>query len=67
MADDNRGNRPLSPHLSIYRPQMTAVSSIFLLYTSDAADEEGSVDLDGLRIILINKKQLNILVKIRGS
>ncbi|MDX5383130.1 MAG: succinate dehydrogenase, cytochrome b556 subunit, partial [Rhodobacterales bacterium] len=22
MADVNRGNRPLSPHLSIYRPQL---------------------------------------------
>jgi len=28
MADVNRGNRPLSPHLSIYRPQMTSVLSI---------------------------------------
>jgi len=23
MADVNRGNRPLSPHMSIYRPQVT--------------------------------------------
>ena len=28
MADVNRGNRPLSPHLQIYRPQYTAVLSI---------------------------------------
>ena len=30
MADVNRGNRPLSPHLSIYRPQMTSGSSIMV-------------------------------------
>ena len=29
MADVNRGNRPLSPHLQIYRPQLTSVLSIF--------------------------------------
>lgn len=29
MADVNRGNRPLSPHLQIYRPQITSVMSIF--------------------------------------
>jgi len=28
MADVNRGNRPLSPHLEIYRPQWTMVLSI---------------------------------------
>lgn len=28
MADVNRGNRPLSPHLEIYRPQMTSMLSI---------------------------------------
>lgn len=28
MADVNRGNRPLSPHLSIYRPQYTSMLSI---------------------------------------
>ena len=28
MADVNRGNRPLSPHLSIYRPQMNSIMSI---------------------------------------
>ncbi|OUS38250.1 succinate dehydrogenase, cytochrome b556 subunit [Rhodobacterales bacterium 56_14_T64] len=36
MADDNRGNRPLSPHLSIYRPQMTAMSSIMVRITGIA-------------------------------
>ncbi|MFQ5567370.1 MAG: succinate dehydrogenase, cytochrome b556 subunit [Paracoccaceae bacterium] len=29
MAEVNRGNRPLSPHLQIYRPQITSVLSIF--------------------------------------
>lgn len=28
MADVNRGNRPLSPHLSIYRPQLSMITSI---------------------------------------
>lgn len=28
MADVNRGNRPLSPHMTIYRPQMTSMLSI---------------------------------------
>jgi succinate dehydrogenase / fumarate reductase cytochrome b subunit len=28
MADANPGERPLSPHLSIYRPQLTSLSSI---------------------------------------
>lgn len=28
MADVNRGNRPLSPHLQIYRPQLTSILSI---------------------------------------
>lgn len=28
MADVNRGDRPLSPHLQIYRPQITSVMSI---------------------------------------
>ena len=28
MADVNPGERPLSPHLSIYRPQLTSISSI---------------------------------------
>jgi succinate dehydrogenase / fumarate reductase cytochrome b subunit len=33
MADVNRGNRPLSPHLSIYRPQMGSAMSIFHRFT----------------------------------
>jgi len=33
MADVNRGNRPLSPHLQIYRPQMTSISSIMVRIT----------------------------------
>lgn len=33
MADVNRGNRPLSPHLQIYRPQMTSMSSIMVRIT----------------------------------
>ena len=37
MADVNRGNRPLSPHLSIYRPQMTSMSSIMVRITGLAA------------------------------
>ncbi|WP_299662915.1 succinate dehydrogenase, cytochrome b556 subunit [uncultured Ruegeria sp.] len=36
MADVNRGNRPLSPHLSIYRPQMTSISSIMVRITGIA-------------------------------
>jgi len=28
MADVNRGNRPLSPHLQIYRPQLNSMTSI---------------------------------------
>ncbi|TKZ22432.1 succinate dehydrogenase, cytochrome b556 subunit [Shimia litoralis] len=36
MADVNRGNRPLSPHLSIYRPQLTSVTSIFARITGVA-------------------------------
>lgn len=28
MADVNRGNRPLSPHLQVYRPQITSMMSI---------------------------------------
>ena len=28
MADANQGNRPLSPHLQIYRPQITSILSI---------------------------------------
>ncbi len=36
MADTNPGKRPLSPHLTIYRPQMTSVSSIFVRITGNA-------------------------------
>ena len=28
MADVNRGDRPLSPHLTIYRPQINSIMSI---------------------------------------
>lgn len=37
MADVNRGNRPLSPHLQIYRPQLTSMSSILVRITGIAA------------------------------
>ncbi len=33
MADVNRGNRPLSPHLSIYRWQVGSTMSIFHRFT----------------------------------
>lgn len=36
MADVNRGNRPLSPHLSIYRPQLTSMTSIVTRLTGNA-------------------------------
>ena len=36
MADVNRGNRPLSPHLTIYRPQITSISSILTRITGNA-------------------------------
>ena len=36
MADVNRGNRPLSPHLQIYRPQLTSITSIFVRITGNA-------------------------------
>ena len=36
MADVNRGNRPLSPHITIYRPQLTSVTSIFVRLTGNA-------------------------------
>lgn len=36
MADVNRGDRPLSPHLQIYRPQWTSVTSIFVRITGNA-------------------------------
>ena len=36
MAEMNRGQRPLSPHLSIYRPQLTSVTSILVRITGNA-------------------------------
>jgi len=36
MPDVNRGNRPLSPHLSIYRPQLTSITSILTRITGNA-------------------------------
>jgi len=36
MADVNRGSRPLSPHLEIYRPQLTSTTSIFVRITGNA-------------------------------
>lgn len=33
MSDMKRGNRPLSPHLTIYRPQMSSITSIFVRIT----------------------------------
>ena len=36
MADVNRGNRPLSPHLQVYRPQWTSVTSILTRITGNA-------------------------------
>lgn len=36
MADVNRGDRPLSPHLTIYRPQLNSVTSILVRITGNA-------------------------------
>ena len=36
MADVNRGDRPLSPHLTIYRPQVTSMTSILTRVTGNA-------------------------------
>ena len=36
MADVNRGNRPLSPHLTIYRPQLTSMTSILTRITGNS-------------------------------
>lgn len=36
MADVNRGHRPLSPHLSVYKPQITSISSILIRITGNA-------------------------------
>jgi succinate dehydrogenase / fumarate reductase cytochrome b subunit len=35
MADSKRVERPLSPHLQIYRPQMTSISSILTRITGN--------------------------------
>lgn len=35
MADVNRGNRPLSPHLTVYRPQLTSMTSILTRLTGN--------------------------------
>lgn len=37
MPDVNRGNRPLSPHLQVYRPQLTSISSIMVRITGIAS------------------------------
>ncbi|MDU8944594.1 succinate dehydrogenase, cytochrome b556 subunit [Ovoidimarina sediminis] len=36
MADVNRGDRPLSPHLTVYRPQLTSMTSILTRITGNA-------------------------------
>src|SRR6056297_3715486 len=36
MADVNRGDRPLSPHLQVYRPQLTSITSILTRITGNA-------------------------------
>jgi succinate dehydrogenase / fumarate reductase, cytochrome b subunit len=36
MAEANRVDRPLSPHLQIYRPQLTAITSILTRITGNA-------------------------------
>lgn len=36
MAETKEAQRPLSPHLQIYRPQMTAISSILTRITGNA-------------------------------
>ena len=36
MADVNRGNRPLSPHMSIYRWKVTMLTSILTRITGNA-------------------------------
>ncbi|MBA3911296.1 MAG: succinate dehydrogenase, cytochrome b556 subunit [Rhodobacter sp.] len=35
MADAKRAERPLSPHLQIYRPQLTAITSILTRITGN--------------------------------
>jgi len=36
MSNVNNSNRPLSPHLTIYRPQLTSVTSILVRITGNA-------------------------------
>jgi succinate dehydrogenase / fumarate reductase cytochrome b subunit len=36
MADVNRGDRPLSPHLQIYRHQLTSITSILTRISGNA-------------------------------
>ena len=36
MADVNRGDRPLSPHLQIYKPQLTSITSILTRISGNA-------------------------------
>jgi len=36
MSDVNRGTRPLSPHLQVYRPQLTSITSILTRITGNA-------------------------------
>lgn len=36
MAEVKRANRPLSPHLQIYRPQLTSITSILTRITGNA-------------------------------
>ncbi|WP_112321881.1 succinate dehydrogenase, cytochrome b556 subunit [Oceanibium sediminis] len=36
MADVNRGDRPLSPHLTVYKPQWTSMTSILTRITGNA-------------------------------
>lgn len=36
ITDDKRGQRPLSPHLQIYRPQLTTITSILTRITGNA-------------------------------
>ena len=49
MADVNRGNRPLSPHLTVYRQTLTMMTSITHRITGCAlaVAQTGTVVLDG--------------------
>ena len=48
MADISRGNRPLSPHLQIYRPQMGSVTSILTRITGNGLIVAGGLIVWGL-------------------